>query len=244
MPPRFLCRPLTAADPEPADARVTLDADESHHALRVLRLGEGDAVELFDGVGQTAQATLVGRAGGRAVCRLQSTAAAPPPRPHLTVAVALPKGPRAEDLANQLAQLGVDTLVPLACDFGVVKVKPNKLERLGRAALAAAKQCGRAHLMRIAPPLSVDAAAAQAAAATHARLLHPDAAAWPPAALAADLAAAEDVWLLVGPEGGFSDGELAAARRHGVPHWRLGPHVLRIETAATAAAALIRYATA
>ena len=159
MPPRFLCPSLPEREPDPASAApgeparglVELPPDESHHALRVLRLAEGDDVELFDGAGRTARATIVGRADGRTHCRLHAVTTAPALRPHLTVAVALPKGPRAEDLANQLAQLGVDTLVPLVCEFGVVKVKPNKLERLERAALAAAKQCGRAHLMQIAP---------------------------------------------------------------------------------------------
>jgi len=199
-------------------------------------------VELFDGAGRTAQAVIAGRAGDRVACQLQSITAQPPPRPHLTVAVALPKGTRAEDLANQLSQLGVDTLVPLVCEFGVVKAKPNKLERLERASLAAAKQCGRAHLMRITPPLDVAAAAEQAATATVARLLHPEAPTWTPATLATHLDQAERVWLLVGPEGGFSDDELATAESHGVNAWRLNPHILRIETAAVAAAAVVRYA--
>ena len=133
-------------------------------------------------------------------------------------------------------------MVPLHCDFGVVKVKPNKLERLGRAALAAAKQCGRGHLMQIADPLNLTQAAEQAAAADHARLLDPDAPSWTPAALAADLATARNVWLLIGPEGGFSDAERATARDHGAAGWRLNPHVLRIETAAAAAAAVVRHA--
>ena len=60
------------------------------------------------------------------------------------------------------------------------------------------------------PPLNVEDAAEQAATATHARLLHPDAPAWPPAALATDLAEAQSVWLLIGPEGGFSPDELPA----------------------------------
>lgn len=239
MPPRFLCHAL---DPSAPDARVELDADESHHALRVLRLDVGAALELFDGAGHTARGHIVARDGGKVACQIESTTTQPPSRPHLTVAVALPKGSRAEDLANQLAQLGVDTLVPLVCDFGVVKIKPNKLERLERAALAAAKQCGRAHLMQIHPPLGVDQAAQQAAAATHARLLHPDAPPWPPAAVAADLANAQSLWLLVGPEGGFSENELAIAQRHGVANWRLSPQVLRIETAAVAAAAVVRHA--
>ena len=240
MPPRFLCPPLDPQTPVPVP--VELDADESHHALRVLRLAPGDAVELFDGAGQTAPAVIVGQSGGRVTCQRQSVTVAPRPQPHLTVAVALPKGSRAEDLANQLAQLGVDVLVPLNCEFGVVKIKPNKLERLERASLAAAKQCGRPHLMQIADPLNLAQAAEQAAAADHARLLEPDATPWTPAALAADLANARSVWLLIGPEGGFSDTERATARDHGAAGWRLNPHVLRIETAAAAAAAVVRHA--
>ncbi len=242
MPPRFLCPPLARPAPAPPDALVQLSADESHHALRVLRLDVGDAIELFDGAGQTARARIVGRDGGRVVGQIASVATQPPPRPHLTVAVALPKGPRAEDLANQLTQLGADVLVPLVCAFGVVKVKPNKLDRLERAALAAAKQCRRAHLMRIAPPLNVAQAAQQAAAATHARLLHPDAPPWPSTTITADLAHAQNLWLLVGPEGGFSPDEVASARSHGVRAWRIADHVLRIETAAAAAVAIVRHA--
>ena len=240
MASRFFCPDLAAL----RTGTVTLDPDESRHAARVLRLGPGDDIRLFDGAGHAAWARVlnVGDTREPMACRVRGELEVTPrPRPELTVAAALPKGSRAEDLLNQLTQVGVDRFVPLVCERGVVQAKANKVARLERAALAAAKQCGAAWLTSIDTPCTVNAALDAAEAAGHGvRLLHPEGLAWPTEELAR-LPAAAGLWLLVGPEGGFTDQEVTDAKVRGAALWRLGPNVLRVETAAVAAAAVVRH---
>ncbi len=229
--------------PDNSKPLCELDPTQAHHAQRVLRLGPDAPIELFDGQGHTAPAIIVQADRRKVQCRVGKAFFTPAAATTLTVATALPKGSRAEDLVNQLTQLGADEVVPLNCDRSVVDARPNKIERLNKAALAATKQCQRAHMLTVQSPISFSDALARAAAASAARLLSPAAAPWPPASIQHDLAAADNIWLLVGPEGGWSDAELAAADNAQIKRWSLNPNVLRIETAATAAAAILRYAT-
>lgn len=237
------------------DVRVDLDADESHHARQVLRLGPGAAVELFDGRGTVAQGTIAagpgpgpGSAGGKAVnVRVTQARRVSQPVPAIDVAAAVPKGPRGDEMVNQLSQLGADRFTPLVAGRSVVNPGAGKLARYSRAAVAAAKQCGRAYVMDVCQPVDLAAALARP---YDLRLL-----AAPGGAGAADgaggahrvaeaLRRAAHVLILIGPEGGWTDAETALAAAHGCLIWSLGPNVLRIETAAAAAVAVARYLAA
>jgi 16S rRNA (uracil1498-N3)-methyltransferase len=248
--PRFYCPnlPVSAASlrelsANPDAGRLVglvahLDRDEAHHARRVLRLELGEAIELFDGQGLTAAGALESWTNGASI-RLHRVEHHEPPKPALTIAAAVPKGDRAEDMVNQLSQLGVTRFVPLRTARGVVDPRPRKLDKFERIAIESAKQCGRAHLMEIRE---------QADLATLMRDQHDlRLIASPGSAKSDDLTArirrASRVLVLVGPEGGWTDDELAAAKQAGCEPWQLGPHVLRIETAATAAAAILRHIT-
>ena len=238
MPPRFFCAQLP--DPALSEAGCALDADESRHAQKVLRLAPGDACELFDGAGVVARAELTGYAQNRAQLRVLSRRREEPPRPRLAVAAAVPKGPRAQDMANQLGQLGVDAFVPLRCERGVVDPGPNKLERYRLAALAAAKQSGRATVMKVRPAETV--ADVLAAEPDLGLILDPGGRSGAALELPGRLATCGAATVLVGPEGGWTDAERQSARDAGFLSWRVAPHVLRIETAAVAAAAVVRHA--
>ncbi len=211
--------------------------------MRVLRLREGDAVELFDGRGTTAQGEIEFQ-GSQALVRLTETRKAPPPQPRVHVAAALPKGTRAKDMVNQLGQLGADQLTPLLTEHSVTDPRAGKLGQLERVAIESAKQCGRAYLMRVCPPQSFKDVLAQ----PHGLCLFADTA--QPAtpggvgdAIAKQIAEAKDVLILIGPEGGWSDEERRMANDAGAVAWSLGPHTLRVETAAAAAVAVARYLT-
>ena len=245
-PPRFYVGP---ADPPHFDAagglpptslavggRVTLDPDESRHALRVLRLSEADPVELIDGTGTVARAVLVNTGGKHAVCEVTALHRIDPPRPHLTLATAIPKGPRGDDMVNDLAQLGVDELVPLRTARSVVDPRDTKLARYQRAAIEAAKQCGRAWMMRVGPTLDFEAALALDAGL----ILVADPAGQPASAVLGRLGSVARVLVLIGPEGGLTDAETALAVQRGAVRWRYNDHILRIETAAAAAVAILR----
>lgn len=230
--PRFLCRDL----PEEAGSTIQLDKDQARHATRVLRLSEGDAIQLIDGRGTLAQATLIATSPGQTTCTVESVQRVPAPSPRIELATAIPKGPRADSMVNDLAQLGTDRLIPLMTRRSVVHPRDNKLERFEKAAAEAGKQSGNAWLMQVNEPTAFEDALVCEAGLK----LIADPYAEPIADLPARLQSVRVVRVLVGPEGGLTDQELAAARDAGFLPWRYSPNVLRIETAATAAVAILR----
>ncbi len=215
----------------PRDGRATLEGDEARHLARVLRAKPGDEVTVFDGAGHAWRARVA--AVARDTVGLEIVAAlpaAPAARVSLSIAVALPKGDRQKWLAEKLSELGVERLLPLVTERGVAEATDAARARLERAVIEACKQCGRDRLMAIDPPRTVAEAVAGAAPGTRLLLADPRAAA-PPATAAAS------VLVLVGPEGGFTAQEESAAVAAGAERILLAPHVLRVETAAVAAAA-------
>ncbi len=203
---------------------LTLDGAEGLHFARALRAKVGDQAILFDGAGTEAEA-VVAAVGKRDVdLHWQATRFVPRPR-GLTLAVALPKGDRAEWLVEKATELGVARFVPLHTARHVAE---PKLPRLERAALEACKQCGRAWLPEFAAP--VRWAEFAGAASGERWLLHPRGGERPAPNDLPEVVA-------IGPEGGWDDEELALGAASG---WRLvsAPGaVWRIETAALAMAA-------
>lgn len=199
-----------------------LGADDRHHLERALRLRDGEAVTASDGRGswrsmRWSAGDVVSVGDVHHDRRVVS----------LTVAAAMPKGDRLEWMVEKLTELGVDRIVLLQCERGVVRWDSDRatksMERLTRIVRAAASQSRRVWLPSLVGPL--EAAGFLAA--------QPDAALCEPAG--PGLAASEPLpgCLVVGPEGGFSPAELGACH-HRVS---LGPTILRVETAAVAAAA-------
>jgi 16S rRNA (uracil1498-N3)-methyltransferase len=214
------------------EGTAQLTGPEAEHLTKVLRGKTGDEVTLFDGCGAefTARITRTGRSAVELVvlarheiCRELTTA--------LTLGVALPKGDRQRWLIEKAVELGVTSLVPLLTQRGVAEPNPTALARLRRYVIEASKQCGRNRLLEIAAPLQFDEYCRQVDPAA-CRLLADVGADAIPLAQLPSFDASRGVWLAVGPEGGFTDEEVAAAAA-----WRrvsLGPRVLRIETAAVA----------
>jgi 16S rRNA (uracil1498-N3)-methyltransferase len=237
---RFYVPDLPGPRPGEADL-VALDDEQSHHARRVLRLREGDEVELFNGAGLVARGRVEAGAaqpgrGARVLVRVLEARLVEADRPRVEIAAAIPKGPRAQDMVEQLSQAGADRLIPLLTERSVVDPRPGKVERFGRIAIESAKQCGRAHVLIVEPPASLEQVLRRQC---DVRLL-----ASPGADAALEVrgvAAAASVLVLIGPEGGWTDAERDQAMRAGCRGWSLGPHVMRIETAAVVAAALVRY---
>ncbi|MEX0777151.1 MAG: 16S rRNA (uracil(1498)-N(3))-methyltransferase [Phycisphaeraceae bacterium] len=217
---------------EPAIAQ--LDRDETHHAKRVLRLNIGDKVELLDGAGHLAQATIQSWEGG-ATLHVDTVRHIARDQPHLTLAVAIPKGPRADDMISQLCQLGVDRFIPLRTQRSVVDPRQHKLERLGGIVIDALKQSGRVWQMRIDPVTDL---ADVLRLPGDCRLIACAATGDVPS-MPVTTGATRAI-VLIGPEGGWSDQELADAQQAGLTRWTFNPHTLRIETAALAAAAIVR----
>lgn len=229
----------------PVDAEAWLDGDEARHLTRVMRARVGDLVELFDGRGHawTAEIRSIGRGGVGLVLRFEHppTAAAatgsdgPRGRHTLSIAAALPKGDRQRWMIEKLTELGVERLVPLATARGVAEATPAAVARLSRGMIEACKQCRRNRLMEIATPMTLSEVIASRAADTTGLIADPRG--LPPRAVLADAPAG--LLCLVGPEGGFTQEEQRLAKAGGFRPVCLGSHVLRVETAAVAIAAIV-----
>jgi 16S rRNA (uracil1498-N3)-methyltransferase len=204
--------------------------EEAHHGRSVLRLRAGDELRLCDGEGRSgiARVELVER--HRIRCQLDVVEEQPPLlAEQLRVVVAPPKGGRLEDLVRALTELGVGCIQPLACERASRQVRE---ERLQRVAAEAIKQCGRSRMPRL--PGVVDLATLSSDDGNRIVLdTCSDGGAVPGAA---------PTTLIIGPEGGFSDAERAGLRASGACFLKLCPTVLRIETAAVAAAAVVIHA--
>ncbi len=210
---------------------VTLDGPEAHHLATVRRFEPGDAVTLFNGDGREYAAEVV--AVDRKRATLHVTAALDLSREsavRVTVASALPKGDRADYLVEKLTEVGVTHFVPLMTVRSVVVPKLTTVEKLARVVIEASKQCGRNRLMTVGPPTTWRDFLARRDGVQ--LVLHTSNGEPTPVQSFAD-----GVTLAVGPEGGFTPVEIAAAIEAGRAVLSLGPRVLRVETAAVVGAA-------
>jgi 16S rRNA (uracil1498-N3)-methyltransferase len=227
MPDRyFSAEPLNAAS-------VTLAGAEAHHLLHVLRAAPGARVVLFDGTGWEfdAEVTACRRATVELAIIERRTVDRELPQA-LTLGVPLPKGDRQRWLIEKAVELGVTRLVPLRTARTVATGEKGS-EKLDRYVIEASKQCGRNRLMEIAASQSWED---WLAAPADARRVIADPTGRP---LTATSELKQPTYAAVGPEGGFTNEELAAARAAGWDLASLGPRILRIETAALALAALL-----
>ncbi|MCC6737600.1 MAG: 16S rRNA (uracil(1498)-N(3))-methyltransferase [Planctomycetia bacterium] len=224
----FLCPDLPERGP------ALLPPGESRHLATVMRAAPGDVLRLVDGRGRRAVARFLGLEGISARVEVVSceraAAGSGPGGARVGVAAAIPKGARADWLVEKAVEAGLDVFFPILARRGVATAEgAEKRARWERIAAGAAKQCGRATVPELMEPRPL----ADVLAAT---------AAWP-VRVVADPAggpvpgAAGDALAFVGPEGGWAPEERAALAA--LPGMRLGPHILRVETAAVLAAAAL-----
>ena len=224
----FYCNSLTPG------GYATLDAEESRHAVRVLRLREGDAINVTDGQGHLYRCRIV-EANDKA-CAMECEATlhtANCTLPTLHLAVAPTKNPsRMEWLVEKAVEVGVGEITLLDCDHSERSFL--KTVRLERIALSAMKQSLRLTLPRINPAVSMKdwIASHLSPSASHLKLIAHCEADKPRTSLATALLPGRDTVVLIGPEGDFSEEEIALALEHGFQPVSLGPSRLRTETAA------------
>ena len=227
-----MMRVLLLPGGEAASGRGGLSDEEAHH-LRVRRARDGEAVEIRDGAGLVGTGRLVQAGQGWEVEVERAERQARPA--DLTLAVGAGDRERFAWVVEKAAELGVTRVVPLETErtAGVSsRVRAGHLEKLRRIALEAVKQCGAAWACQVAEPVALTAFAALAL----------DGEGWlaeangnaPPAGLGR-----APLTVVIGPEGGVTEREAERLLAAGFRPTALGPHTLRFETAALAAAAIV-----
>ena len=220
--------------------RVEVGGDEAHHAVVVRRLRPGERVVLTDGSGHRLTGTVAETGKRRLVVTADDVATVPEPAPAVTVVQALPKGDRGELAVELLTEVGVSTIVPWAAARSVAVWRGDRaaksLARWRATAREAAKQSRRAWFPEVAEPAATDEVTRVVAAADLAIVLHESAES---SVASVDVPETGSVVVVVGPEGGLTDDEVAAFRAAGAHVVHLGPEVLRTSTAGVAAVAAL-----
>ena len=222
---------------------VLLRPAEAHHLFHVLRLRQGDRLEVFDGCGRFASAVApecppasVLRYSGVEL-RVESVSVRPPPRTQLVLVQAVAKQKAMEAIIEKATELGASRVVPFVAERSVSRVEESdvavRIERWNRIVLNAAKQCGSMRFPVVEPVCAVAAAADRTARLAFAVVGSLERDAEP---LANVLAAAGhspvSAGLVIGPEGDLTSAELAAFRAAGARAVSFGERTLRVETAA------------
>jgi 16S rRNA (uracil1498-N3)-methyltransferase len=217
---------------------AVVDGDEGFHAANVRRLRAGERLDLSDGAGELAQCVIEDVGKGRLTARVLDRRTVPPASPTVTVVQALPKSDRAELAVELATEAGADAFVAWQASRCVArwdgKDKVDKgLRRWAAVARSAARQSRRAHIPDILGVVSTDELVSRLRDEDSVVLVLHESATQRLAEL--PVAEADSLTLVVGPEGGIADDEIAALTDVGATVVRLGPTVLRTSTAAAVA---------
>lgn len=232
--PRFFIQQELAAG-----AELELSAEAANH-VRVLRLQPGQAITLFNGQGGEYSATLLTLERRRVWVRIETHHAQDAESPlNITLIQGISKGERMDFTVQKAVELGVSTIQPVFTEYTVVQLNSERRSRRQQhwqnIAIAACQQCGRNTIPDILPPLPLQEVWATLPAAQQRLVLDPEG-----QQRLRDLTVASSIALLVGPEGGLSEAEVSAAETEQFSRLRLGPRLLRTETAGPAAIAALQ----
>lgn len=227
---------------------LTLEGEEAHHALRVMRLRAGDECEVFDGAGKAARARLLAAGGGSLTLGDLRPLPPLPPVAGITLALAIPKGGNMDLIVQKAVELGVQRIIPLVSERTIVRLNAKeaatKAAKWQRTALEACKQCGVNTLPVVEIPQSYssflkreDIPSLRLVCA-----ILPESRPMREVLESARSAGQDDAVLLIGPEGDFSPAEYSAALEAGFAPISLGSIILRVETAVFMALSSVRYA--
>jgi len=220
-----------------SEGTIELRGAERHHLVDVLRRGVGAEVRLFDGSGEERRARVAEITREGVVLAIEGHI-----QPRRTVghavAVAVPRAATFDLLVRYATELGMEALVPLRTARGVVRIEgESRRGRWERIAAEAAKQCGRATRLRIPAPCGLEEFCRSDAGRWPGRLVAVPEAGVPLARAIGEVPG--PIVVAIGPEGGFTDAERTAAEVGGFVPVRLTETILRVDTAAVAAMALL-----
>ena len=221
---------------------LELESAASKHLLTVLRLKAGASLVLFDGSGREFDARLAAVMGRRAQATVTAEHTAHSESPlTVTLVQGISRGERMDYSLQKAVELGVSAIVPVIAERSVVRLDgagaARKLAHWQQLIISACEQSGRVRLPPVTAPLPLGQYLAQEPSGDTKLLLDPDS---PVSFTALAQPPAGSILLLVGPEGGWSDPERHAARTAGFQGIRLGPRILRTETASVVALSLLQ----
>ena len=222
-----------------------ITGSEAKHICRVLRLSANDTVELFDGTGKGYRATIVSANPRRVRFQIESSVMLQSESPvQITLAQGMLKDRKMDNLIRHLTELGISRWIPFYASRSVAvsgkKGWHNRLDRWKKIALESVKQCRRGRVPDIVPTDTMKDVLTQSAD-TDLKIVFWEETpkAFVPPMMSTDKV--NTITIVVGPEGGFDDEEIKLAKAHGFLSAGLGPRILRAETAALAAFALVQY---
>jgi 16S rRNA (uracil1498-N3)-methyltransferase len=235
--PRFYCPP-----PLPLTGSFDFPPDAAHHAARVLRLREGDSVQVFDGLGNERRGVIAELSGKHVLINNITAVDSDRESPlKVLLAQALTSSEKMDWVIQKATELGVVEIQPIDTVRSVAKLPAERttkrLEHWQQVAISACEQCGRNVLPKIHAPLDIMVWLQQAKTIPDAKyILLPEGA----ASLHGQTKPQGKVVLLIGAEGGFTQAESSAALHCGFTPIRLGARVMRTETAAIAGLAVLQ----
>lgn len=234
MTPRFYF-PALADEPPILNARTDLPNEVAHHAARVLRLREGDAIVLFDGQGCEYPCTLHVQGNACSVTAHEKCLIDRESPVRLSLVQALAVGDKMDWVVQKAAELGVLAVQPVAAERSVLKLDATRgakrTAHWQQIAIGASEQCGRNRIMQIGTVCTLSAWLAQPFEGERWMLDHEEG-----TTLSKLPRPTGPVAVLIGPEGGWSPAELELARAAGCTRVQMGPRVLRTETVGIAIA--------
>ncbi len=229
--------------PLAAGQRVVIEGSAANHITRVLRLRTGDAIAVFNGNGAEFAARVEEFRKGSVLVEVEEERAADRESPlSVTLAQGISRGERMDWILQKATELGASRIVPVLTERSVVRLDSKqaekKLQHWRGIAIAACEQCGRNRVPEIALPTPFFEFVGSTSGSVATRLLLS-----PIATASVDQvnAGAPGVTLLIGPEGGLTETEQEVAQRSGFTSVRMGPRVLRTETAAIAALTILQH---
>ena len=232
-------------DPKPAPGSLTLTGQQARHVTRVLRMKAGQALTVFDGVGNAFPATIEQVTGNKVeLCVGNGEVLNRESALQLSLAMALVRGERMDLVIQKATELGATEIVPISCARSVVQLDSNRAvkrqQHWRRVAISACEQCGRNNLPVIQPvtDLSGWLGGLERIAPDELRVL-----ADPKAGRQFDSEQApiKRLKLLIGPEGGFTEAEVKLAEDNDFRPVIFGPRILRAETAAVSLLAVVQW---
>ena len=231
------------------EKQVRLEQEQSRHIEKVLRLGAGDRVIVFDGLGREYEIQVSGMQHGRVmgeIIRVLSVSDTPTFMVKLVQGIA--KGDKMDFIIQKAVELGADAIYPLISQHAVVKLEKEralkKQERWRAIAREACKQCRRSRIPEVHPPVSFDSLLKIINGKPTIMLYENETRQGLKELLTekrASLSGEQELFLMIGPEGGFAEAEVELARSRGIITAGLGPRILRTETAALTALAIVLY---